>query len=320
LLKLDRETSCEYRDLPEPIQIPGCVPIHGWDLIDLAQDRSSQSYKYLLERVEKIRHFDGILINSFLEIEKGPIEALKKEGSGNPDVYAVGPIIQTPTNSGDDAYGLKCLSWLDKQQPCSVLYISFGSGGTLSQEQINELALGLESSNHKFLWVIRPPSSTANAAYLSASDVDPLQFLPSEFLARTKEQGMVIPSWAPQIQILCHSSVGGFLSHCGWNSTLESVIYGVPLITWPLFAEQRTNAVLLTDSLKVGLRPRVNQNGIVEKVEISELIRCLMEGGEDEKLQRNMKELKEAANSAHENDGSSTKTLSQLALKWRNLV
>jgi hydroquinone glucosyltransferase len=94
----------------------------------------------------------------------------------------------------------------------------------------------------------------------------------------------------------------------------------VPLITWPLFAEQRTNAVLLTDSLKAGLRPRVNQNGIVEKVEISELIRCLMEGGEDEKLQQNMKELKEAANSAHKEDGSSTKTFSQLALKWRNLV
>jgi hydroquinone glucosyltransferase len=320
LLKLNKETSCEYRDLPEPIQIPGCVPIHGRDLVDLAQDRSSQSYKFLVQRVEKFRLFDGILINSFLEIEKGPIEALTEEGNGNPDVYAVGPIIQTPTKSGDDANGLKCLTWLDKQQPCSVLYVSFGSGGTLSQEQINELALGLELSNHKFLWVVRSPSSTANAAYLSASDVDPLQFLPSGFLERTKEQGMVIPSWAPQIQILRHSSVGGFLTHCGWNSTLESVLHGVPLITWPLFAEQRTNAVLLSEGLKVGLRPKVNQNGIVEKVQIAELIKCLMEGEEGGKLRKNMKELKEAANSAHKDDGSSTMTLSQLALKWRNIV
>ncbi|XP_024629184.1 hydroquinone glucosyltransferase isoform X2 [Medicago truncatula] len=318
LLKLDKETSCEYRDLPGPIQIPGSVPIHGRDLFELAQDRSSQSYKYLLQGVEKLRLFDGILINSFIEIENGPIEALTDEGSENLLVYAVGPIIQTLTTSGDDANKFECLAWLDKQRPCSVLYVSFGSGGTLSQEQINELALGLELSNHKFLWVVRSPSNTANAAYLSASDVDPLQFLPSGFLERTKEQGMVIPSWAPQIQILRHSSVGGFLTHCGWNSMLESVLHGVPLITWPLFAEQRTNAVLLSEGLKVGLRPKINQNGIVEKVQIAELIKCLMEGEEGGKLRKNMKELKESANSAHKDDGSATKTLSQLVLKWRN--
>ncbi|AET01253.1 UDP-glucosyltransferase family protein [Medicago truncatula] len=318
LLKLDKETSCEYRDLPEPIQIPGCVPIHGRDFLDLAQDRSSQSYKFFLQCVEKFRLFDGVLINSFLEIEKGPIEAMTDEGSENLLVYAVGPIIQTLTTSGDDANKFECLTWLDKQCPCSVLYVSFGSGGTLSQEQIDELALGLELSNHKFLWVVRAPSSTANAAYLSASDVDPLQFLPSGFLERTKEQGMVVPSWAPQIQILSHSSIGGFLSHCGWNSTLESVVYGVPLITWPLYAEQRTNAVLLCEGLKVGLRPRVNENGIVERVEIAELIKCLMEGEEGGKLRNNMKEFKEAASSVHKEDGSTTKTLSQLALKWSN--
>ncbi|CAJ2664926.1 unnamed protein product [Trifolium pratense] len=322
MFKHDKETSGEYRDLPDqPIQIPGCVPIHGRDLVDQAQNRSSESYKYLLQRIKRFRLVDGILINSFLEIEKGSIEALAEEGSGNPLVYAVGPIIQKGTEaSKDDANSLECLSWLDKQKPSSVLYVSFGSGGTLSQEQIDELALGLELSNHKFLWVARAPSSLANAAYLSASDVDPLQFLPSGFLERTKEQGMVVPSWAPQIQILSHSSVGGFLTHCGWNSTLETMAHGVPLITWPLFAEQRTNAVLLSEGLKVGLRPRFHENGIVERVEIAELIKSLMEGEVGGKLRNNMKELKEAANSAHKEDGSSTKTLSQLALKWRNLV
>ncbi|KAI5423198.1 hydroquinone glucosyltransferase [Lathyrus oleraceus] len=321
LLKLDKVTSCEYRDLPEAIQLPGFVPIHGRDLVDQAQDRSSQSYKLLLERVERIRLVDGILINSSLEIERGSIEALTEEGSGNPPVYAVGPIVQKGTRDGDDdVKGLESLSWLDKQKPCSVLYVSFGSGGTLSQEQVNELAFGLELSNQKFLWVLRAPSSSANSAYLSQNDVDPLQFLPSGFLERTKEKGLVIPSWAPQIQILSHSSVGGFLTHCGWNSTLESMVHGVPLITWPLFAEQRTNAVMLSEGLKVGLRPRHDENGIVERVQISELIKRLMEGEESEKLRNNMKELKEAANSAVKEDGSSTKTLSQLALKWRNLV
>nr|QHW04706.1 UDP-glycosyltransferase [Glycyrrhiza glabra] len=322
LPKLDKETSCEYRELPEPIKVPGCVPLHGRDLYTPAQDRSSQTYKLLLQRVKRFGCADGVLINSFLELETGPIRALTEEGSGNPPVYPVGPIIQTGTRSCDDAKGLDCLAWLDKQQPCSVLYVSFGSGGTLSQEQIVELALGLELSNHKFLWVVRAPSTSASAAYLSAqNNVDPSQFLPHGFLERiTKEQGMVIPSWAPQIQILSHSSVGGFLSHCGWNSTLESVVKGMPLITWPLFAEQRMNAVLLSEGLKVGLRPRVNENGLVERVEVAEVIKCLMEGEEGGRLRKRMKELKEAATNALKENGSSIKTLSQLTLKWRNLA
>jgi hydroquinone glucosyltransferase len=139
-------------------------------------------------------------------------------------------------------------------------------------------------------------------------------------MERTKEQGMVIPLWAPQIQILSHGSIGGFLSHCGWNSILESVMHGVPLITWPLFAEQRMNAVLLSEGLKVGMRPRVNENGIVERVEVAELIKCLMEGKEGGKLHNRMNKLKENAINALKECGSSTKTLSQLAVKWRNLM
>ncbi|XP_058725165.1 hydroquinone glucosyltransferase-like [Vicia villosa] len=321
LLKLDKETSCEYRDLPDAIQVPGCVPIHGRDLFDQAQDRSSQSYKFLLQRLNRFFSANGILINSFLEIEKGPIEALTEEGSGNPAVYPIGPIIQTRTESDYNSNGMECLTWLDKQQPCSVLYVSFGSGGTLSQEQIVELSLGLELSNHKFLWVFRAPSSSASDAYLSAeNDIDPLLFLPSGFLERTKEQGKVIPSWAPQIQILSHKSVGGFLSHCGWNSILESVMQGVPLITWPLFGEQRMNAVLLSEGLKVGLRPKVHENGLVEMVEVSELIKRLMEREEGDKLRKRINELKEAANSALKEDGSSTKTIAQLTHKLRNLA
>lgn len=322
LLKLDKETSCEFRDLHEPIQVPGCVPIHGCDLVSQAQDRSNESYRFLLQRVEKFCYVDGILINTFLEFEKGPIEALSEEGSWNSKVYPVGPIIQTRIESDNNFHGgIEYMTWLDKQEPCSVLYISFGSGGTLSQEQIVELSLGLELSDYKFLWVFRAPSSSASDGYLSAQDdVDASFFLPSGFLERTKEQGMVIPSWAPQVQILSHRSVGGFLSHCGWNSILESVVHGVPLIAWPLFAEQRMNAVLLSERLKVGLRPKVHENGIVEKMEISKLIKCLMGGEEGEKLRKRINELKEAANSALQEDGSSTKTISQFAHKLRNLA
>ncbi|TKY68846.1 Hydroquinone glucosyltransferase [Spatholobus suberectus] len=321
LPKLDEETSCEYRDLPDPIKVPGCVPLHGRDLYTPTQDRTNLVYKLLLQRVQRYRFVDGMFINSFLEMETGPITALQDEERRYPTMYPVGPLVQTGTGSGDDGRGLECLTWLDKQQAGSVLYVSFGSGGTLSQEQMTELAHGLELSNHKFIWAVRAPNDVANAAYLGAQKyVDPLQFLPCGFLERTKDQGMVVPSWAPQIQILSHSSVGGFLTHCGWNSTLESVLQGVPLITWPLFAEQKMNAVVLSESLKVGVRPKANENGLVEREEIGDVVKRLMEGVEGVKLRNRMKELKEAATNTLMEDGASTKTLSELALKWKNLA
>ena len=162
---------------------------------------------------------------------------------------------------------------------------------------------------------MRAPSNFASAAYLETENEDPLKFLPSGFLERTKEKGLVVASWAPQVQVLGHNSVGGFLSHCGWNSTLESVQEGVPLITWPLFAEQRMNAVMLTDGLKVALRPKFNEDGIVEKEEIAKVIKCLMDGEEGIGMRERMGNLKDSAASALK-DGSSSQTLSQLASQW----
>ncbi|KAK7256469.1 hypothetical protein RIF29_29919 [Crotalaria pallida] len=230
---------------------------------------------------------------------------------GKPMIYPVGPITQSVSIGQEN--GLECLTWLDKQQPKSVIYVSFGSGGTLSQDQLNELAFGLELSNQKFLWVVRAPSSIASAAYLDARIEDPLQFLPNGFLERTKESGLVVPSWAPQLQVLAHPSTGGFLSHCGWNSVLESVVQGVPVLAWPLFAEQGTNATILTDGLKVALRPKANKGGLVEREEIANVVRGLMKGEEGKELRKRMEQLKSASANAIKEDGSSTKALSELA-------
>ncbi|CAJ1948892.1 unnamed protein product [Sphenostylis stenocarpa] len=289
LPKLDQETSCEYRDLPHPIQVPGCVRFYGRDLGSVVQDRKSEDYKMVLEICKRYLCAEGIIVNSFLALETGPLRALRDEGRAYPPAYAVGPLVKTGTDS--------------------------------AQEQINELACGLELSNHKFLWVVRAPNNADNSVYLSEQKwVDPVQFLPSGFLERTKEQGVFIPSWAPQIEVLRHSSVGGFLTHCGWNSTLESVVHGVPLITWPLFAEQRMNAVVLCEGLKVGVRPRVSENGLVEREEIVEVIKYLMEGEEGRQMGKRMKELAVSATNALKEDGSSTKTLSELAQLWTNLA
>ncbi|KAI9112719.1 hypothetical protein K1719_016222 [Acacia pycnantha] len=315
---LHENISGEFRDAPEPIQIPGCVPLHGCDLPEPVQNRSAEHYKLALQRSESLLSVDGLLVNSFTEMEERAIRTMAQKESGYPPVYPIGPITQPGSNN--DEKGSECMKWLENQPPSSVLYVSFGSGGTLSQDQINELAFGLELSGQKFLWVLRAPSDSVNAAYLGSSNTNnPLDFLPEGFLERTKEKGLVIPSWAPQIPILGHNSTGGFLSHCGWNSTLESTQNGVPLIAWPLFAEQKMNAVMLTDDLKVALRPKVNENGIVEREEVAKVVRTLMEGEEGKEMQKRMKELSHASINALKEDGSSTKALSQVALRWKNI-
>ncbi|KAK7818244.1 hydroquinone glucosyltransferase [Quercus suber] len=186
---------------------------------------------------------------------------------------------------------------------------------------MKELALGLELSKQKFLWVVRSPNNElAQAAYFSDQTLDnnPLSFLPVGFIERTKEQGLVVPSWAPQAQVLSHDSTGGFLSHCGWNSTLESIMQGIPLIAWPLFAEQRMNALLLTEDLKVALRPKANEKNLVDREEIAKVIKSLMVGEDGKKIHSRMKDLKIAAEKALSPNGPSTKALADLASHWTN--
>lgn len=133
-----------------------------------------------------------------------------------------------------------CMLWLNNQPPNSVLYISFGSSATHSAPQLRELAQGLEASGCSFLWLVRPP----NAPGISAASGAPRpvsEFLPPGFEERVRGRGMIYSGWAPQPRILKHPAVGGFLSHCGWNSTLEAVCAGVPMLAWPIGAEQHLN-------------------------------------------------------------------------------
>lgn len=138
-------------------------------------------------------------------------------------------------------------------------------------------------------------------------------------MERTKGRGLVVPYWAPQALVLSHVATGGFLSHCGWNSILESVVNGVPLVAWPLYAEEKMNAVLVTEEVKVGVRVKVGDNGLVEREEICRVVKILMEGEEGKKLRHKMMDLKEAAAIALKENGSSTKQISELALKWKCL-
>nr|AEM43000.1 UDP-glucosyltransferase [Siraitia grosvenorii] len=320
LPEFDETVAGEYRELPEPIRLSGCAPIPGKDLAGPFHDRENDAYKLFLHNAKRYALADGIFLNSFPELEPGAIKALLEEESRKPLVHPVGPLVQIDSSGSEE--GAECLKWLEEQPHGSVLFVSFGSGGALSSDQINELALGLEMSGHRFIWVVRSPSDeAANASFFSVhSQNDPLSFLPEGFLEGTRGRSVVVPSWAPQAQILSHSSTGGFLSHCGWNSTLESVVYGVPLIAWPLYAEQKMNAILLTEDIKAALRPKINEeSGLIEKEEIAEVVKELFEGEDGKRVRAKMEELKDAAVRVLGEDGSSS-TLSEVVQKWKRKI
>ncbi|PNX86474.1 hydroquinone glucosyltransferase-like protein [Trifolium pratense] len=323
LPNLDDSVSSETEYLLEPayetVIVPGStITLTIEDIPDIIKsERSSIVYKSFLDVCKKFSLFDGVIINTFTDLEPEVIRVLQENEreSKKPCVYPVGPIIRNESNC-EENINLMCLRWLENQQPSSVLFVCFGSGGTVSHEQLNELAFGLELSGKKFLWVVRVPNKVTNSAYFVGEKDDPLEYLPNGFLERTKENGLVVSSWAPQVEILGHGSIGGFLSHCGWSSILESVVNGVPMIVWPLFAEQKMNAKLLIDVLKVGVRVNVDdESGIVKREEVAKSVKRIMEGDESLEIRKRIKELSVGAAVATSEDGSSWKALSSLALK-----
>ncbi|KAI3911575.1 hypothetical protein MKW98_027538, partial [Papaver atlanticum] len=278
----------------EPIQIPGCVPIRGVDLMDSYKDRKTETYAGFLLYWKKLNLGEGILINRFEEIEHGAIEVLNGKQWDSPPVYAIRPIIRAGAR-GEGSYESGCFKWLDYQPPESVPFVSFGSGGTLSSEQLTELALGLEMSEQKLLWFLKSPTpgdnKAANASYLSAQSVgDPSEVLPKGFLDRTRKSGLVVSSGAPQVQILNHKST----------------------------VEQTMNAVMLTENMNVALRPKQMKNGIIGRDEICKVVKELMEGEEGKRLKSKMRELKRVASRTLDEGGSSFKTFAEVVNAWKN--
>jgi UDP:flavonoid glycosyltransferase YjiC (YdhE family) len=169
-----------------------------------------------------------------------------------------------------------CLPWLDAQPEHSVLFICFGSQGTVSPEQIRGMAEGLEKSGHRFLWVLHAPPALATAA--SEPDAA-LSLLPEGFLARTADRGFVVTaSWVPQLDVLRHASTGAFLTHCGWNSTLEAVAFGMPMVCWPLEVDQWMNKVIMVEEMKIGVEVRGHKpGGLVMADDVDWTIRRIMD-------------------------------------------
>ncbi|XP_047061228.1 UDP-glycosyltransferase 73C5-like [Lolium rigidum] len=265
---------------------------------------------------------DGLLINTFRGVEDVFVDAYA--AALGRKTWAVGPTCASLMTMDDDAKAGRgnradvdaghIVSWLDARRPASVLYISFGSIARLPAKQLAELARGLENSGRPFVWAIK--EAKADAAVRTLLDDE-------GFEERVKDRGLLVRGWAPQVTILSHPAVGGFLTHCGWNATLEAISYGVPALTWPSFADQFSSERLLVDVLGVGVRSGVKvpamyvpkeaegvqvASGDVEKV-IAELMDDVPEGAA---RRHRAKKLAADARAAMEEGGSSYSALTDM--------
>ncbi|GLJ41929.1 hypothetical protein SUGI_0868170 [Cryptomeria japonica] len=303
--KFALEHSVSFKDEEEfCVEVPGLPVFCARDLPEPMKDRSDPVFHCFVQHCNRLPEATGILINTFEDLEADALKALR-EGESKPPIYAIGPVISESHETH------LCLKWLDQQPPSSVVFVSFGSGAFMSRKQIAELAHGLESSGHRFLWVVRGEQKFIT--FNPSQDTDLSELLPEGFVSLTKDRGLVVLNWAPQIPILSHPSTGGFLSHCGWNSTLESISYGVPMISWPLFAEQRLNRFMLINHEKVAIDLKTERDGFVMRAEVERAVRTLMEGEEGIKARENMRELKEKAKTALMEGGTSYKSMATAA-------
>ncbi|KAM7500145.1 hypothetical protein LguiA_024559 [Lonicera macranthoides] len=238
------------------------------------------------------RHFNsGELYNTCRSIEGKYVDLLmKEEVSGKTKHWAIGPLnpVLVDQNQNQNKKRHTCLNWLDKQTANSVIFVSFGTSTTFTNEQIDEIAIGLERSGQKFIWVLRD----ADKGDLFDENVRKFN-LPKGYEERIEGRGIVVRDWAPQLEILAHSATGGFMSHCGWNSCMESITCGVPIATWPMHSDQPNNAVLITKVLKIGVvvKDWAHRDELVTSLMVERGVRRLMEEGEGEEMRNRAAEL-----------------------------
>ncbi|WOL18929.1 hypothetical protein Cni_G27726 [Canna indica] len=296
--------------LTEPFALPG-LP-HRIEIARSQLPRHFQNDPRFEKMVKEVRDADlssdGFVVNSFDELEVGYAESLAK--ATGKKVWMIGPVALCNQARPDMASRGNtaavdeedCLRWLNSQQPRSVIYVSFGSMASFSPPQLMELGAGLLSSNRPFVWVVKVGSSwTEEMEAWVAERIE------------GNSKCLLIKGWAPQLMMLSNPAIGGFLTHCGWNSTLEGVSAGVPMITWPLFSEQFLNEKLSVEVLGIGVslgvqKPtewlKVEEDGVVVgREEVAEAVERLMGGGEGRRRRANV--LREKARRAVEEGGSS---------------
>ncbi|XP_034704398.1 7-deoxyloganetic acid glucosyltransferase-like [Vitis riparia] len=233
--------------------------------------------QHLMKIFRQAQRAHSLVINTFDDLE-GPV--LSQIRDQYPRTYAIGPLhahlksklaSETSTFQSSNSFRKEdksCIPWLDRQPPKSVIYVSFGSLAIITKDELGEFWHGLVNSGNRFLWVIRPDALVGK---------DEERQTPAELLEGTKDRGYVV-GWAPQEEVLKHPAVGGFLTHGGWNSTLESIVEGLPMICWPYFADQQINSRFVSHVWKLGM----DMKDSCDRVTVEKMVRDLMVEKRDE--------------------------------------
>ncbi|XP_062204606.1 anthocyanidin 5,3-O-glucosyltransferase-like [Phragmites australis] len=292
-----------FRELGDAVlSFPGAPPFKASELPEGIAD-DGEACKAMLRMAARMPEARGILINTFESLEPRAVRALRDglcvPGRPTPPVYCVGPLV---SEGGEKEH--ESLRWLDAQPDRSVVFLSFGSMGTFPKKQLEEIAIGLENSGQRFLWVVRSPRGAGDRSGEPDDNLDAL--LPAGFLERTKDTGLVVMSWAPQVDVLRHRAAGAFVTHCGWNSTLEGVAAGLPLLCWPLYAEQTMNKVWIVEEMELGVEMKRSHDEDVVKAEAVEAkVRWVMESDGGRVLRERVAAARDRAAEAVAEGGSS---------------
>jgi UDP:flavonoid glycosyltransferase YjiC (YdhE family) len=251
-----------------------------------------------LSTFTNIKTSSAIIWNTIDYLEKSSLTKIQQQSQV--PIFSIGPLhaIASASCSSLLEEDTSCLAWLNKQSYNSVIYVSFGSVAFMDIKELVEIAWGLANSQQPFLWVVRPGSVNGS---------EWIEVLPEGFKEIIGERGYIV-KWAPQKKVLAHGAVGGFLSHCGWNSTLESICGGIPMICRPCFSDQRVNARYISQVWKVGLE----LENELERGEIERSIRRLMVDKEGKEMREMAKILKEGVELCIREGGSSNNSLNGL--------
>ncbi|KAJ9561353.1 hypothetical protein OSB04_006513 [Centaurea solstitialis] len=253
-------------------------------------------FNYLMKESETLPRGSAVVLNTFDALEQDSVKPLIDM---NPRTYTIGPLHLMQQHIHDDQLNrigsnlwkedTSCITWLDTKEPGSVVYVNFGSITIMTKEQLIEFGWGLANSKKDFLWITRPDIVGGDEA-----------MMPSEFVNETKGRGMVT-SWCLQERVMKHPAIGGFLTHCGWNSTIESIGSGIPVICWPFFAEQQTNCRYSCVEWGIGMEI----NADVKREDVEAQVREMMDGKKGKMLKDNTLMWKKKAEEAVAIGGSS---------------
>ncbi|VVA98818.1 unnamed protein product [Arabis nemorensis] len=260
--------------------------------------------KELLPMIARLREMKGFLVNTVAELESHAFKFLSN--GDTPPAYPVGPMLNLENQV--DQKPSEILEWLDEQPAKSVVFLCFGSMGRFTDKQAREIAVALDRSGHRFLWSLCRASPNTK---ITEESTNLEEILPERFFDRTKERGKVI-GWAPQVAVLAKPAIGGFVTHCGWNSMLESIWFGVPTAAWPLYAEQKFNAFEMVEELGLAVEIKKHWRGdllagtateTTMAEEIERGIRCLME--HDSEVRKRVSDMSKKCHLALTDGGSS---------------